>query len=92
MPVTIQPVAEEHIDGFRAALDAVARERRYLLFTEAPSANGVADFVRCNIATGVAQFVAVDEDSGALRRPRWWCGFTAKHMEILLAGPRMFRL
>lgn len=30
------PIAEEHIAGFRAALDGVARERRFLIFLEAP--------------------------------------------------------
>jgi hypothetical protein len=32
----VVPIAEEHIDGFRAGLDAVAQERRYLLFLQAP--------------------------------------------------------
>jgi hypothetical protein len=35
--VTIQivPIAEEHIEGFRRCLDAVARERRYPGFVQA---------------------------------------------------------
>ena len=35
MTFRIVPTAEEHIEGFRAGLDSVARERRYVLFLEA---------------------------------------------------------
>jgi hypothetical protein len=35
------PIAEAHISGFRAALDSVARELRFLAFLEAPPLEGV---------------------------------------------------
>ena len=55
----VLPIAESHIAGFRAAVDQVARERRYLAFLEAPSLEDCASFVRNNIATGNPQYVAV---------------------------------
>ena len=55
-------MAEEHIAGFRAALDEVARERRFLIFLEAPPLEEVARFVRHNIKKGHAAFAALDAD------------------------------
>ena len=68
MDFRIVPIAEEHIDGFRAALDSVARERRYLAFLEAPSADATASFVRRNIKKGYPQCVALIES-----RVVGWC-------------------
>jgi ribosomal protein S18 acetylase RimI-like enzyme len=59
MKFRVVPIAERHIDGFHAALDIVARERRYLSFLEAPPIEQCAAFVRANIRLGVPQFVAV---------------------------------
>jgi ribosomal protein S18 acetylase RimI-like enzyme len=47
---SIVPIAEEHIEGFRAAVDSVARERRYLARFEAPAEADVRIYVRENIA------------------------------------------
>lgn len=63
MSVEIVPIAESHIDGFHACLDAVARERRYLAMFEAPSIEQARAFVLQNIAADAAQFVAVDQGS-----------------------------
>ena len=63
MPITIQPITEEHIDGFREALGSVAREKLWLLFTDAPEAEGTAAFVRSNIANKIPQLVALDEST-----------------------------
>lgn len=59
-PIDIAPIAEVHIPGFHACLDAVARERCYLAQIEAPPLARVADFVRDNIARDAVQFVALD--------------------------------
>jgi ribosomal protein S18 acetylase RimI-like enzyme len=59
MQFSIVPIAEEHIETFHAALDSVARERRYLAFLEAPPLERCAEFVRGNIKTGIPQYVAV---------------------------------
>ena len=59
MNVTIAPIAAEHIEGFRDALDVVARERKYLAHLEAPPLDKVREFVMGNIANGHSQFVAL---------------------------------
>lgn len=59
MDTVIAPIAAEHVASFRAALDHVAREKRYLAMIEAPSVEQVASFVGENITKGVAQFVAL---------------------------------
>jgi putative acetyltransferase len=59
MSTVIAPISAEHIVSFRSALDQVAREKRYLAMIEAPPLEQVASFVRENIKTGIAQFVAL---------------------------------
>jgi len=55
----IESVTEEHIAGFNHAVDLVARERKYLARTEAPSLAESEAFVRDNIRNGNPHFVAV---------------------------------
>jgi RimJ/RimL family protein N-acetyltransferase len=55
----IVPIAEKHISGFRAAVDVVARERKYLAFLEAPPIEDATRFVLDNIANGYPQFVVL---------------------------------
>ncbi len=57
--IAVLPIAPEHIDGFRRAVDIVARERKYLSFLEAPPLAGAREFVLNNIARGNPQFVAL---------------------------------
>jgi RimJ/RimL family protein N-acetyltransferase len=57
----IVAIAEEHIDGFRAALDSVARERKYLSLLEAPAGADVTKYVREGIERRVPHFVAIVE-------------------------------
>jgi ribosomal protein S18 acetylase RimI-like enzyme len=57
--ILVLPIAEEYIEGFHRCLDAVARERRYLAFLQAPSLESTREFVLSNVANGVPQFVAV---------------------------------
>ena len=40
MNLSIEPVSENHFEGLRAALDIVAREKRFLAFTQAPPVGG----------------------------------------------------
>ena len=68
MPVEIEQIREEHIDGFHAALDVVCRERVYLAFLEAPPIEATRTFVRANIARGAPHLVALDEG-----RVVGWC-------------------
>ncbi len=58
VPVIV-PISEQHIEGFRAAVDSVARERRYLALLESPPEADARKYVRDNIAGGAPHFVAV---------------------------------
>jgi RimJ/RimL family protein N-acetyltransferase len=64
----VVPIAAEHIHGFHAVLDSVARERRYLAFLQAPPLKEVARFVRRNLEKGYPQSVALVES-----RVVGWC-------------------
>ena len=57
--ISIVPIAESHIQGFWEVIDAVSRERKFLLFQEAMPRESTEKFVRENIEKGHAQFVAV---------------------------------
>ncbi len=57
--IIIEPIEEKHVEGFREALDIVARERKYLVFLEAPPVEAMLSFVRDNIAAGHPHMVAV---------------------------------
>jgi RimJ/RimL family protein N-acetyltransferase len=57
--VEIVPITQDHTEGFRRALDFVARERRYLAFLEAPPFESARAFVLNNIEHGYPQFVAL---------------------------------
>jgi len=55
----VVPTEERHIEAFRAAIDEVAREKRYLAQTEAPPLEDVRKFVMGNLAAGAPHFVAL---------------------------------
>lgn len=75
--IEIVPIAEGHAEGFHAALDAVARERKYLSFLEAPPLEATRAFVRGNIALGNPQLVALS--GGAVVG---WCDITRKERPV----------
>ncbi|MFL6570471.1 MAG: GNAT family N-acetyltransferase [Burkholderiales bacterium] len=81
------PVREEHIDGFRAAVDSVARERKYLALLEAPPEADTQKYVRQNIAGRVPHFVALADD-----KVIGWCDVallpwaTQRHSGVLGMG------
>jgi hypothetical protein len=52
MSIDIVPIGKAHIEGFHAALDAIARERAYLAFLEAPPIEETRASVARNIARG----------------------------------------
>ncbi len=87
MTIELMQVREEHIEGFRAAVDAVARERRYLALLEAPPLEQTRQFVRRNIANGYPHVVALDEG-----RVVGWCDVppperaTMQHAGVLGVG------
>jgi GNAT superfamily N-acetyltransferase len=73
MSVAITEVREEHIDGCHAALDVVARERKYLTFLEAPPIEASRAFIRGSIANRHPHFVALEGD-----RVVGWCDVTPR--------------
>jgi ribosomal protein S18 acetylase RimI-like enzyme len=80
-------MAQEHIDDFRAALDSVARERRYLAMLEAPPIEELAKFVKESIAAGAPVMVAISDEKlvgwcDVLRKPRP----TQRHTGVLGMG------
>jgi RimJ/RimL family protein N-acetyltransferase len=78
MSFKVIPIAEEHIESFRAAVDRVAREHRYLALLEAPPLEAVREFVRENIRNGNPQLVALVD--GAVVG---WCDIIPKAWESL---------
>jgi ribosomal protein S18 acetylase RimI-like enzyme len=59
--IQVLPIAPEHVPGFWRALDVVARERKYLVLTEAPPIESAREFVMKNIAVRNPQMVALAE-------------------------------
>src|SRR5262249_62087116 len=57
--VRIIPTLEQYIERFHAAVDVVARERRYLAFLEAPPLESTRAFMRRLLADGGVQMFAV---------------------------------
>ena len=78
MGIDVVPIAANHIEGFRAVLDLVANERRYLAMTEAPPLESVRDFVLANIDKGNPHVVAIDHG-----RVVGWCDITRKSRGVL---------
>jgi len=60
--IRILPISEHLIGSLNACLDAVARERSYLGFVEAPPVEDSRKFVRSIMVGGGAMFVAVRGD------------------------------
>jgi ribosomal protein S18 acetylase RimI-like enzyme len=59
MEHAIVPIAPEHIPGFHAAVDIVAREKQYLAFVAAPPLEDTTKFVVANIEQRNPQFVVL---------------------------------
>jgi L-amino acid N-acyltransferase YncA len=62
MSLTLRQIREDDIDGFRAAIDLVARERKHLALLQAPPIEQVRAFVKRNIENRYPQIVAIAED------------------------------
>jgi GNAT superfamily N-acetyltransferase len=77
MAVTIAPAAEEHVESLWRALDAVAREGRWLALLQAPPLEASRALVASNLAKGYPQFVALD---GA--RVVGWCDIVGNERAI----------
>ncbi len=75
----VEPIREEHVESFRAVVDGVARERRFLVLLEAPPVEATREYVLGNLRDGNPHVVALvgDEVVG-------WC-------DILRAAPPSLR-
>lgn len=74
----VVPIERRHVAGFREVLDAVARERRYLAFLEAPPPARIRRFVLEGLRAGISHHVAVDDE-----RVVGWCDVVPKSHETL---------
>jgi len=74
----IVPITEAYINGYRSALDSVARERKYLAFLEAPSLEMTRAFVLENILERWPHFVAIVDGIVV-----GWCDISSEHRPVL---------
>jgi RimJ/RimL family protein N-acetyltransferase len=75
--IQIVPIAAEHVPGFWRALDVVARERKYLVLTEAPPMESTREFVMSNIAACNPQLVALADGEVV-----GWCDVRREHWPV----------
>ncbi|HEX2827834.1 MAG TPA: GNAT family N-acetyltransferase [Burkholderiales bacterium] len=68
LDATIVPLADAHIEGFRAAVDSVARERRYVAMLQAPPLEDCRAYVLDMRRRGFPQYVALCDE-----RVAGWC-------------------
>jgi len=73
----IIPITEQHIEGFRAAVDSVSREHKYLTFLEAPPLEMAREFVLENLQGNWPHFVAISDD-----KVIGWCDITSLHRPV----------
>ena len=76
MDVRIIPTGEQFVEGLAAVLDFVAKEHRYIGFTEGPSVEGVRQFIRSIVEGAGVQMLAVDGDSVV-----GWCDIMSNPIE-----------
>jgi len=71
-------MTEEHIEGFHAAFDAIAREKLYLARLEAPPIEDTRKFVLEGLQEGTPRFVAIAGEKVA-----GWCDVVRKPVPSL---------
>ena len=85
--IEIVPIGRQHMVGFHAALDSVAKERRYLAMLEAPAFARTRRFVLNSLKDGAVHVVAVAGDAVV-----GWCDLrpktaaTLRHTAVLGMG------
>lgn len=82
--ILIQPASLKEVEGFWQVLDAVARERQYLLMTQAYSLESTTHFVADLLDKGDIQFYALD---GA--KVVGWCDIIRNQQEQMKHVGRM---
>jgi ribosomal protein S18 acetylase RimI-like enzyme len=76
--IAIVPIGRPHLAGFHAALDSVAKERRYLAMLEAPSFVRTRRFVLGSLKAGAVHMVAVADGEVI-----GWCDLRPKAAPML---------
>jgi ribosomal protein S18 acetylase RimI-like enzyme len=76
MSLAIVPIAEAYFEGMREVLDTVAREKRYLVFLQAPPAEEVFAFYRNILTNDLCQVTALQDDVVV-----GWCDVLPTHGE-----------
>lgn len=61
MEIELRQISVDDTESFRAAVDAVAREHKYIALLEAPPIEQVRNFLKRNIECGYPQIIAVRE-------------------------------
>jgi len=75
-PIEIRSITETDIDGFHACLDAVARERIFLGFVEAPSLEKTRKWIVSDLEAGEIRLVALDK-----HKVIGWCDIETSQRE-----------
>jgi RimJ/RimL family protein N-acetyltransferase len=75
--IRIEPSTGAHAAGMHAALDSVARERRFLMLLEAPPVEGTAQFIDWLRSGAGVQFVAVAPGGSVVG----WCDIVRAQRE-----------
>jgi ribosomal protein S18 acetylase RimI-like enzyme len=73
----IIPIADEYIEGFCAAVDAVAREGKYLAFLKGPSLEMARNFVVENIQDNWPHYIATLNN-----KVIGWCDISSLHRHV----------
>lgn len=60
MSIQIAPLSEPHFEALHSVLDTVARERRYLAFTQAPPREAAFAFYQRIVDKGLCHFIALE--------------------------------
>ncbi|MBN2089916.1 GNAT family N-acetyltransferase [candidate division KSB1 bacterium] len=83
--IQIKPTALNLVPGFHNALDAVAQERKYLMFLEAPPLEAVREFVSKLIQDNDIQFMALNAEGKVVG----WCDIIQIHFPGFEHGGRL---
>lgn len=77
MTIEVRPIRAEDIESFHAAVDVVARERKFIARLQAPPIEQVRAFIQRNIEKGFPQYIAVDD-----RLVVGWCNIPPMAREV----------
>lgn len=77
MEYKIIPITMDYLEGFRVAVDSVAREKKYLSFLEGPPFEMSRVFVAENIKQDWPHFIAINNNQVI-----GWCDISSLHRPV----------